>query len=388
MPPVVTVERLNTTTLRIEWTGGDGPFDAVVYRDDVVYARLMGIHSPHDYEPNGLTIEPYEWDAEVGDRTPGPDAEPEDTRLAWIPGYGEGCLTGLTVTGRNYNTELAKITAVATGYTPAMSREFFAIDEAPTTIVNRCAERRSVGVPRIMLNFTSRNAAGTKLVFTDITSGVYDSDLTATATALEDNDHPVLLQWYHEPHAHVDEVGHLTASTAYNYEDGCEAYRAAYRHIIEVWSAANTKTTYGYQSTEFRLSQTSTLFPGQSEGWDCYPGSDVIDMVGYTGANGNTAQNPWKSPAERLAQAQFFLTDVQKPAYVAAGGSAEGDVVPTDKVDFYDDITAAMQSEGLMRLYVMVSTEFTDTGSVQWVDTSSQALAKWQEVVQRDYHNP
>ena len=321
----------------------------------------------------GTTTQPAPEPTTQPTTSPSPAPAPTDSsRLGWMPRPGEGVLTGFTVTGRDYNTELAKVRAGAPNYKPAMSREFFQWGTAPAQFVDRANDRAAVGVDRIIVNIS-----GSGTVFADISAGRQDAWIRSVASALQNARRPVLLTWFHEPHAHVTESPHVPAGTS--YAAACAAYADAYRHIIEQWRAVNSMTTYVYQSTEYRLSQ--------GDGPDCYPGNNHIDLIGYTGANGYTQQNPWKTPMERLDQARAFIRSTGKRAIVMAGGSAEDPNSPgTRKANFYDGITAAMKSEPLMAVYVMVSTEFTDTGSVQWVDTTNAALTKWREVVQRPFH--
>ena len=285
-----------------------------------------------------------------------------------------GCLTGLTVTGRNYNAELAKITRGAAAYLPGISREFFQWGTPPATVLARAVDRAAAGVPRIVLNLSSRRADGRPVMFQSIIDGAHDAYLRDLAQTLAVNNRPVLLLYLHEPHAHVRSYAPANAT----YANACELYIAATRHIVETWRAVNPLTTFCYQSTEYRLSI--------GDGPDCYAGPAHIDMVGYTGANGYTAQNPWKTPLQRLEQAREFIRWAGKPAGVFAGGSAEDPANPDRKAAFYDGVTEAMLSEPLMKLYIMVSTYYSDTKSAQWIDSSARSLAAWQTVVQRPYH--
>ena len=314
--------------------------------------------------------------------TPSPSPTPEpspspttDPRLAWLA--VRGTVLGFAVGGRDYTTELDKIRSSAPNYTPVVSRDFFNWGHDPQRILSLAGQRAALGIPRIVLTLSSKRSDGTKVMFADIINGVHDAYLLQLASLLSLNNQPVALLYLHEPHAHV--TTYAPAGTT--YEDACALYVQATRHIIDVWRSVNTISTFCYQSTEYRLNL--------GHGPYCYAGDGYIDLVGYTGANGYTTQNSWSTPLQRLDKARSFLRATGKPAAVFAGGSAEDpNDSPARKVAFYDSVTSAMQTEPLMKLYIMVSTYYYNTKSVQWIDTTPEALQMWSGVVQRPYHQP
>lgn len=224
----------------------------------------------------------------------------------------------------------------------------------------------------LFLNWTTRRTRGGPVTFADITAGRYDHVITARAKRLAELGVPVLMGFGHEPGALVGDPPGRSGTP--------EEYVAAWRHIAQVFAAADAPVSWVWTLTSYAFRQ------GTADSF--YPGDDVVDWVGadgYVNVDCPWLRVGWSSWTELFARAEEFAADHGKPLVVAEFGLREDPADPDRKARWLRD--SLSQMEEMPYLKAVVSFNSTQACSAP-IWSSDAAVAAYREVGASAYFRP
>jgi beta-mannanase len=205
---------------------------------------------------------------------------------------------------------------------------------------------------------------------TDITSGKYDSYITAQAQAIKALNTPVFLRWFWE----MD--GNTFAAQAVSPD----AFKAAWVHIHQIFdSVGANKVAWVFCPTGYGFDK------GVAQGF--YPGDQWVDWVAADGFNGYPVASG-TSPTDFAATFSTFYAwgmAQNKPMMVAATGSVENGTT-TDKAKWIQNMARAVNTymPGIRAICYLdePSGWYTDPSlTMHWeLATSNSATAAWTQI--------
>jgi hypothetical protein len=240
----------------------------------------------------------------------------------------------------------------------------------PNALIDKAFDTQHIPVISIKPNLRD----GTRLRFTDITAGRQDDRLIAISHYLRDKRRPAFFVFLHEPEDQIrDNL----------YGDATE-YRAAVRHLVQVLRAQ------GASNVSHMMILTDYTYDGHNGGPEqFFAGADVLDWVGsdlYNWLDCANQHRVWRSFAEWAATSLAFARRVNLPLMIGEYSSNEDPTNPNHKAEWFRSIPAELARMPEVKALVHFQVE---PGICNfWVDSSSQSLAGYREMVRSPYFAP
>ena len=202
----------------------------------------------------------------------------------------------------------------------------FAADPTPNDYLKWSS---TTGGHIIDVNLVALRREGGFVPWAQIANGSQDVYLHALALDIRDWGKPAFFTFQHEPESLICPRD-IPCDTTTRYYGTTTDYKAAWRHIVEVFRAAGvTNLSYVWQTGSYRWSYPSDYRFGPNN----YPGSDVVDWIAVDPFNKGTPK--WQDMSTMIQPWYAWAQKQGKPLMIGAFGSVEDHGDPNRRAQWF-----------------------------------------------------
>jgi hypothetical protein len=179
------------------------------------------------------------------------------------------------------------------------------------------------------VNLVALRRGGGFVPWAQIASGSQDDYLRTLAVDIRDWGKPAFFTFQHEPESLICPHD-VPCDTSTRYYGTTSDYKAAWRHIVDVFRAAGvTNLSYVWQTGSYRWSYPTDYRFGPNN----YPGSDVVDWIAVDPFNRGTPK--WQDMSTMIQPWYAWASKQGKPLMIGAFGTVEDRSDPNRRAQWF-----------------------------------------------------